>query len=241
MQQQIRIVEFLESGTKRAHQLLRQISDKAHSIGDNRFFLGRKTQPPARGIESGEEPVLYKDLTVGQGVQERRLPRIGVANDRNYRHLSTQPPCTLLFTIFPQHFDLPFQITDTLTHPPPINFKLRLPGASSPNAPSQTGEGIAATGETWKAIAELRKFHLDFSGAALGTPAENIQDQLRAVDDLQLRQIGNCRRLGRREVLIKDEVVHAVLQRFNDDLLQLAAPQQIFGMDGLRALDHGLQ
>src|SRR5205807_2427266 len=124
-----------------------------------------------------KEPVLYQNLTAGQSIQECRLPRIGVANDRNDRHLATQPPCTLLLPIFPQHFDLSFQITDTLTHPPPINFKLRLPGASPPDAAGQTGEGIAATGETWKAIAELREFHLDFSGAALGAPAENIQDQ----------------------------------------------------------------
>jgi len=131
----------------------------------------------------------------------------------------------LLLPIFSQDFDLSLKMINAITYAPAIHFKFGLSRASTSDTAGQTRECRAVTAEARKAVLELREFYLDLSGAALRPAAENIQDQLRPIDDLELREIGDRCRLGRREILLEDEVLDAVLQGFNDDLFEFAAAQ----------------
>ena len=82
----------------------------------------------------------------------------------------------------------------------------------------------------------MGELHLDLAVTAGGTLGEDIQDQLRAVDDLQVDGLANGARLRRGQLLIEDDQVRSELQRLNRQLAELATPQQVLRVNLLAQL-----
>ena len=73
VQQQRGVVDLLQRGAERRHQVLRQVADEAHRVGQDVLGLVREAQPSRRRVQRREELVLREDLGPGQRVQQRRL------------------------------------------------------------------------------------------------------------------------------------------------------------------------
>ncbi len=76
---------------------------------------------------------------------------------------------------------------------------------------------------------------------AVCSPAEDVEDQLGPVDDFEVRHGRDRSGLRGRKVLIEDEEIHPVLKRLDHHLLQLAASEEILGMNRLWALNNRVQ
>ncbi len=61
----------------------------------------------------------------------------------------------------------------------------------------------------------------------MGALREDIQDDLRPVDDLHLREIRNGTNLGGRQLVIEDEQVGADLQGLDDHVGELSLAEEI--------------
>ena len=85
MDEQIRLSQFVQRGTKCAQQLLRKIADKSNGIGDDNFPVSGKSKSPAGCIQGLKHPVLRGDVAFRQHVEERRLPGIGISDQRKDR------------------------------------------------------------------------------------------------------------------------------------------------------------
>ena len=80
VQQQVGLPGFLEGCLERRHQGVRQVADEADRVGEQ--GLAAPLEPPlaGAGVERREEPVLDQHPRAGQGIHQRALAGVGVAD-----------------------------------------------------------------------------------------------------------------------------------------------------------------
>ena len=66
--EQIRIFQLLQGGLERLHQLVRQLADKAHRVGNNHIQRIADGQQPGGGVQGIEQAVVGGDPGPGDGV-----------------------------------------------------------------------------------------------------------------------------------------------------------------------------
>src|SRR5207253_6743252 len=136
--------------------------------------------------------------------------------------------------------ELALQPVNALAEPAPIFLELGLAGSAAADAAGQTAHRVSFAAQPRQTIAELRQLDLQLAVAALRALREDVEDQLRAVDDLELGRFGNRVQLRRREVLVEDDELGAVLHRSQVELLELAAAEQRARI-GPAALQHRVE
>ncbi len=237
MQEQIRIVQFVQGRLKRGQEIGRQVPDKSHRISNQDLEVTGKAQPPARWIKGGKQTILRQDLAIGQRVEQGRFTRIRIADDRNHRQLPALPLLAAQMASLTHPAELLFELIDTVLHPPPVAFQLRLTWAAAANAAGQTRQGGAFVGQIRHEVFELGQLHLDFALPAVSPLGKNIQNQHRAVDDFELGALGNRPALTRGQALIENQQIGPNLQPPDNDLVELAPANQIIRINAVALLD----
>ena len=187
-------------------------------------------------IECLEQPVVHGDVGVREGIQQRRLADVRVTRQRHSRRLSA-------LTFLPPHLALLAQILQ----PPPqerdpspgdaaVGLELRLTGPARPDSRAERAHAAAEALEVlphaahpWEVVLELRQLDLKL---ALGAPrmlGEDVEDQLRPVDDARLECILERPLLGRLELVVHEQHLGAgllvgVLQLLELPLAQVGPP-----------------
>ena len=88
-------------------------------------------------------------------------------------------------------------------------------------------------------VLELRQLDLQLAVAALRVLREDVEDQHRAIDDLQVGGVGDRARLAGRQIGIEDQHLRVELHRAHQDLLELAAADEELGIRlGPALVDH---
>ena len=91
--------------------------------------------------------------------------------------------------------------------------------------------------EARQRVLELRELDLELAVPALGALGEDVEDELRAVDDLEVGELRDGARLRGRELAVEDEHVRVELDRADDDLLELALAHDELRVDVVAHLD----
>ena len=86
--EQIGVGHLLERRPERARELLRQIADEAHGVGDHDLALVREPQAAADRIERREQLVGGERVAFSERVEQRRLARVRVSADRDDRDVA---------------------------------------------------------------------------------------------------------------------------------------------------------
>ncbi len=71
----------LERALERLDQSVRQVADEADRVGDQHRLAAGQRQSAGRRIERGEQSILDQHAGMGEMVEQRRLPGVGVADD----------------------------------------------------------------------------------------------------------------------------------------------------------------
>ena len=90
------------------------------------------------GIERRKGLVGSPGVAVGQGIQQGGFAGIGVADDRDHRHVLALTQGAFLTTTAAQRLDLLLQPMNALADTPTLDLKRRLTRATSANATGQT-------------------------------------------------------------------------------------------------------
>ncbi len=85
MDDRIRRQHFFQRGAEGGDEFRRQVGDESHRVGQDRLGPLGQFQPAHRRVEGREQQVLGQHLGRGQRVEQRRLPGIGVADQRDHR------------------------------------------------------------------------------------------------------------------------------------------------------------
>ena len=157
---------------------------------------------------------------------KRRLSRVRVSDDRDYRQVAAHAPRALHPAAGANLLDLFFEKMDSVTHAAPIDFEFCFAGTASADSAHQPRHLNARAGQARQHVFQLRKLDLNLSFAALRALGKDIEDELSAIDDLEVGRFVDRAHLRGREILIEDDRVRAELQAANDQLIELAFADQ---------------
>ena len=178
---------------------------------------------------------------MGEGVEERRLAGVGVADDGDDGELAPLPPAAADLPLAREVGDAPVEVGDAVADAPAVDFQLRLARPASADAARQPRERVVALAEARKEVLELRELDLQLAVGALGALGEDVQNQLSAVEDLEARLLGDVAALRGAQVAVEDDDVRHELHRAQDELLELALAHQVARVRLTAHLEDGVE
>jgi hypothetical protein len=132
VQQQVGIGGFLQGRLERLNQRVRQVADEADGVGQGDAALDvLEVQLAGGGVEGREQLVGGVGLGVDQGVEERRLAGIGVADERDAEGLVALARPALRAALLLDLVELLLDRLDALADHPPVELDLRLARAAA--------------------------------------------------------------------------------------------------------------
>ena len=182
LEQQIGAQHLLQRGAEGVDQVVGQLVDEAHRIGQDDLAVRLERDPPRGGIQGRERHVGHERVGIGQGVQERGLAGVRVAHQGHDRHLGPIPTTTGRRAVALDLGDLVAEPMDLLADPAPVGLELALarsPGADPAAGPRQVGPH---PGQAREVVLELRELDLEPALAGPRVAGEDVQDQGAAVD-----------------------------------------------------------
>ena len=195
---------LLERRGEALHELVRQPPDEADRVGDE--VAAPVVLESARGrIERLEEAVVDRGVRAGERVQERRLADVRVAGERDGGHLRALPLAPPLAALVAHLAEAALEQRDAAPRDAAVGLELRLAGASRADAAAEPLEVLPHPPHPRQVVLELRQLDLEL---ALGAPrvlGEDVEDQLRAVDDARLERVLERPLLGRVELVVDDQ------------------------------------
>ena len=79
------------SQNRECDELVRKIPDEADCIRDECRLAATQLPSPGLGVERGEQLVSHERVRAGQGVHQRALTGVGVANETDREIIATRP------------------------------------------------------------------------------------------------------------------------------------------------------
>ena len=102
----------------------------------------------------------------------------------------------------------------------PINLELGLTGPPTADASRESGQrDVRALREPRQPVPELRQLDLELAVAGGRVLRENVEDELRAIDNAQLHACSQVARLRGRQVLVDDDEINVALEGADPEVL----------------------
>ena len=219
-----------------------RLRTKPDGVGDRVHAAVGRGVAAHGGVEGREQRVLDEHAGARDAVQEARLAGVRVAGDRDRRHRVALAVGPLGLARGLHADDLLAQLRHARVDAATVEFDLRLTGTTRAHAGTGAadlatglaGHRLAPAAQARQQVLELRELDLRLALAALRVLAEDVEDDGRAVDDLDLHDVFERTPLARGELGVGD---HGVGAERGDDvpqLLGLAAAEVGAGV-GVRA------
>ena len=248
MHQESSVDNLLQGRPEGLDELGRQVPDESHGVGQNHRSAVVELPAAGGGFQRGEQRVLHQHTGPGQRVEQARFPGVGVADDRNRRHVAVQAPTALGVADLFHLLDLTTQLRHPLADPAAVGLDLGLAGSAGAHSPAAatgttalTRHRLAPAAQPWQHVLHLSQFHLSLALATGGVLGEDVQDQCGAVDNLDPHNLLQGIQLRRTEFAITD---HGVGSGRSHDLAQFdgLAGSDVSGRVGFVAtLDDALE
>ncbi|MNV75062.1 hypothetical protein D3C71_1683260 [compost metagenome] len=104
---------------------------------------------------------------------------------------------------------LALELRDPAADMPAVGLQLALPGTSGTDTAAEPGQIFAVSRQAGQQIGELCQLNLYDAFSRLGPAGEYIQDQLGAVNNLQVECFLQISHLGSGQLLVKDRRIGA--------------------------------
>ena len=229
VQQQPGLPGLFQRRLERGDQMVRQVADEADRVAEQDAAPLLDVPLAGARVERREELVLDVDAGPGQGVHERALAGVGVADQRDGMFLAAAGHLALLARLHLVQAVL--EVADAQLDEPAVLFELRFAGAARADA----GGGAAQVGphlaQARQGVLELGQFHLEAGLGGAGAGGEDVEDQLAAVEDLDLGRFFQVADLRRRQVVVEEDDVGVGGRGLLLEFLDLALADVAGGVD----------
>ena len=234
VQQQRGVARFFQRCAKRRHQIVRQLADEADGVGDHDRLAGLQRHASHRGIERREQLTRCEDAVAGQRIEQRRLAGVGVADERDRRHLATAARHARARAPATNRLELALERADTAADQAPVGFELRFARTAQADAAALPLQMGPAAHQACGHVLKLRQFDLQLALVRTRPRREDVEDQAGAVDDARLERALEIALLARTQRVVEDHQLGTTGRRGRGDLLGLAAADEQAGV-GLAA------
>lgn len=205
LEDQVGIDRLLERRAEGVDEVVRQVVDEADGVGQEEVAVAARGDLPDGGIEGCEKHVLHHDFlflirTAGleEPVHERRLAGVRVADERNLRDTGGLALAALRVAVFRDLAELLPELRHILLDAAAVELDLGLTGAlvrhraTGAALPAQV---LAETDEARKHVLQLRVVDLQLRFLRAGAVREDVEDQVRSVNDFDLEVMREVRKL----------------------------------------------
>ena len=146
-------------------------------------------------------------------IEQRRLAGVGVADQRDRRHRRLVPPLAQLRAAAADRVDLLRQDADAVADAAAVGFELGFAGAARADAAAQPRQRVARSDQPRHQVLELRELDLQLAFPRARAAREDVEDELRAIDDLAIERAFEIAQLRRRQLVVEDDDVDAASRR----------------------------
>ena len=137
MQQKIGFNDLFERCVKGLHERMRQLLNETHGIGHEDFAAVRELKRARRRVERRKELVLGENVCARQGVQERRLAGVRIADEGGDGDARSAAALAMQQALLLEPHDLALDVVDTTTDATTVDFELCLAGAACADAAAE--------------------------------------------------------------------------------------------------------
>ena len=199
----------LERALERLDEPVGQAPDEADGVGEQHRFAAGERQAAGRRVERGEQAVLREHAGVGQGVEQRRLPGVGVADDRHRGEAAALALLALQVAGAVELLEVAIELADPAQDPPAIDLEPRLAATEAhADAAALLGEpGRGAAPQAGQAVAQQGELDLGAAFERVGVLGEDVEDHGRAVDRRAAEQAFQVVLLCRRQLVVEHDGV----------------------------------
>ena len=193
-----RLVDLLQRGAEGGDEQGGQVVDEADGVGEEHLPAAGNGAAPRGGIEGGEELVLGHHRRSGQRVEQRALAGVGVADEGDDRDRHVSPAVTVVLAMGMDVTQLALDVDDPFAELAAVAFELGLTGtAQTDAADALAGEVSPEAGQPRQPVFELGQLDLEAPLVGRRAAGEDIENQSRPVDDLDVERALEVALLGR--------------------------------------------
>ena len=204
VQDEIGYERLLERRSEPLDELMRQPPDEADGVGDE-VSAPLVLEAARRRIERLEEAVAHGHRGVGERVQQRRLADVRVAGECDGRCLGARALLASHVALAGQLLQSVLEDRDAPPRDATVGLELRLARAPGADAAAETLEVLPHAAHAREVVLELRELDLELAFRTHRVLREDVEDQLRAVDDTRLQLVLEQPLLRRRQFVVDEQ------------------------------------
>ena len=209
---------------------MREIPHKADRVGEHDVPPIRQVEPSHGRIERREQLILDVDSRVGQRVEQGRLTRIRVPDERHCRDFGTQAIRTIHVAPRIHVLEAFRELADTLADESPVRFELGFTRSPQSNTAFLPLEVSPPPYQARRQVAELCKLNLQLALEAARTLREYIEDEASAINHATLEFLLQVSLLARTERSRGDDELRLLLNDQLAQFVELAPADKIPGI-----------
>ena len=238
MEEKVGLPHVEERRLEALDEVVRELPDESDGVGEEERLSAGGLDAARRRIEGREEAVALEDRASRDPVEERRFARVRVADDGDGE--DPLAPLALLGSAM-DLLELLLEARYPVAGLAAIDLDLRLARAPRPDTSLLPREVLPEAPEAGERIVELGDLHLDSRLARARPPGEDVEDELGAIDDVDVEDLLDVPRLRGREIVVEYDEVRAAVVNLPGELLDLAFADEGRAVDaraGLQRLPH---
>jgi len=227
---------LLERRREAFDELRRKPSDEAHGVG-HEVPLAFVLERARRRVERLEQTVVDGRVRTRQRVQEGGLPDVRIAGERDRRDSRSQPFLAPRGALSAQPTEPALEERHARAGDAPVGLELALAGSSRPNAATQPLEVLPHASHPRQVVLELRELDLELPLGASCVLGEDVEDELRSIDDPRLESVLESPLLRWAELVVDEEHLGSAVGVSPSQLHELAFPDERTRVRVLAVLD----
>ena len=177
------------------------VSESTHGLAAG------KVQAAHGGIERREQLVLHEHARVREPVQQRRLARVRVADERDVRDVAALARLALRGAGRREADEVALELLHAAQQAPAIDLELGLARTAGADARTLLAQLETAAAQARQPVAQLRELDLHRALLARRVLGEDVEDQRDAIDDVDREQLLEVALLRGRELVVEDHDV----------------------------------
>src|SRR6266850_4287442 len=159
--EKVGVGELLERRAERGDERRWQLVHEADRVREQDRCAARQRGAPRCRVERRERLISDEHVRAGESVHERRLPRVGVSDDRREEEPFGRARAACALALPGNLVELLAQILDAFADDLPVALELRLTRTARADPAAEAGHFLPAAGESRQPVLELRELDLD--------------------------------------------------------------------------------
>jgi succinyl-diaminopimelate desuccinylase len=208
---------LLERCGESLDQLRGQSPDEADGVG-HEIALPVVVESAGRRVERLEQAVVHGRICTGQSVEERRLPDVRVPRERDRRRARPHALLAPRRALALQGAEALLQERHARPGEASVGLELALTRPSRPDPAAEPLQVLPHAAHARQVVLELRQLDLELAVGARRVLGEDVENELRPVDDARLQHVLERALLGRAQLVVDEQRLRLGV---SEDLLEL--------------------